>query len=754
MASKTLLRLGAVVGLIGLTGGAWLAGRQVRSPAEAAAKARPPTASRITAGVEERTLESTVIVRGIVRYGDPRSVVLATSAAKTTTSGATLIVSTPAEKGATLPEGATALIVGGRPVFVLQGKLPAYRDMRPGDVGEDVSQLEAALARLGFSPGPVDGKYDSATQRAVDALYESKGFRSFGPTDSQRTQLRTSRSSVGQADDAVLNAQRNVDQMRRSSEGDKLLSAQEQVTSAESKVTAAQSDAVTSAARSDSEVQARQEAADLAARQVMLAQQTLDRSKRDAVDTTPVADSRDGLETARSSLRSAIAARDEAQTQIPLGEAAVKDATVTADQARKDLDTTKSTSSTSVAPNGVITVYDGAERVKQAESFLRQAEASLRQAEATLATANRSVDARAASVTDAERAVSRAEASVGRAGLTVKDRSSTVADAEQRLLSAQNDAARTQRELATSLTTRETTTRNSAEAIRQAKAAAKIAGSQLAAVRTPSDLASAQAQLRNAEASRARAQTELADLEAQVGIFVPANEVLFFPTLPLRVDEAKALRGDVVTGPVMTVTTARLAVDSSVNTSDAKLVRKGAKVKIESSEFDVEIDGTVTDIAATAGTKGVDPGKVYLEVTPTDDAVKATGGASVDPTDLNGSSVKLTIPIESTGKAVLAVPVAGVSVAADGSSRIEIEDSPVKPTRFVRVRTGISAEGFVAVIPIEGALKAGDLVVVGNRDGSLIAGAVQPNDQPGDGSTSTDVATTVAPPDTETATGS
>ena len=58
------------------------------------------------------------------------------------------------------------------------------------------------------------------------------------------------------------------------------------------------------------------------------------------------------------------------------------------------------------------------------------------------------------------------------------------------------------------------------------------------------------------------------------------------------------------------------------------------------------------------------------------------------------------------------------------------------------------------MIPIEGALQAGDLVVVGNRDGSLIAGAVQPNDQPGDGSTSTDVAATVAPPDTETATGS
>jgi hypothetical protein len=219
-------------------------------------------------------------------------------------------------------------------------------------------------------------------------------------------------------------------------------------------------------------------------------------------------------------------------------------------------------------------------------------------------------------------------------------------------------------------------------------------------------------------------------------VVVPANELLFFPALPLRVDDVKALRGDVVTGPVMTVTTARLAVDSSVDVSQAKLVRKGSPVTIESTEFNVVLDGTVTDVATTAGTKGVDPGKVYLEVTPVEGAK-----TDVDPKSLNGSSVKLTIPISSTGKAVLAVPVAAVSIAADGTSRVEVEQDPNKPSRFVTVRTGLAAEGFVEVTPINGELKVGTQVVVGNRDGTALEGVIETNDLSSDTTTAG-----VAPP--------
>ena len=74
-----------------------------------------------------------------------------------------LIISVPAVKGSVLAEGDKALEVGGRPVLILQGKNPAYRDMRPGDNGPDVKQLEDALARLGLNPGTADGAYDPAS---------------------------------------------------------------------------------------------------------------------------------------------------------------------------------------------------------------------------------------------------------------------------------------------------------------------------------------------------------------------------------------------------------------------------------------------------------------------------------------------------------------------------------------------------------------------------------------------------------------
>ena len=94
--------------------------------------------------------------------------------------------------------------------------------------------------------------------------------------------------------------------------------------------------------------------------------------------------------------------------------------------------------------------------------------------------------------------------------------------------------------------------------------------------------------------------------------------------------------------------------------------------------------------------------------------------------------MKLTVPIRSTGKAVLAVPVAAVSVAADGSSRVEVEDGAAGPTRFVRVRTGLAAEGYVEVVPTDGKLAAGAQVVVGNQTGTLLEGTVEENDRSSD----------------------
>ncbi len=117
--------------------------------------------------VERRALATEVIVRGTVRYGAPQEVTLPVSALKTSTS----VVSRVPKPEAKLGEGDKALLISGRPVFVFRGATPMHRDLGPGSEGEDVRQLEQALAGAGFSPGSVDGRYDGATASAVTAMY-------------------------------------------------------------------------------------------------------------------------------------------------------------------------------------------------------------------------------------------------------------------------------------------------------------------------------------------------------------------------------------------------------------------------------------------------------------------------------------------------------------------------------------------------------------------------------------------------------
>jgi hypothetical protein len=193
---------------------------------------------------------------------------------------------------------------------------------------------------------------------------------------------------------------------------------------------------------------------------------------------------------------------------------------------------------------------------------------------------------------------------------------------------------------------------------------------------------------------------------AKIGVQIPAGELLFFPTLPVRVDEAKLAVGEEAVGPVMTVTSSRLVVESALSAADAKLVRPGGAVTIQLTESNVEATGTVTHIATTPGTHGVDPQRYYLEVTP--------DGLDVS---LAGASVVQTISVQTTEGEVLAVPVAALSMASDGTTRVQVQDSR-GATRYVTVEPGLAAKGVVAVTPVGGELGPGDHVVVGANTGS------------------------------------
>jgi len=165
----------------------WIAGSKIQAPAEAAARTAPPSPSPILVPVEERVLTSDVITRGTARFGLPQSISLAPSPLKSKAG----VITTVPKRGDQLQEGDVLLTASGRPVFLLQGETPAYRDLVSGLSGEDVRQLEAALQRLKFDPGPVDGVYDEKTSKAVASLYASTGYTDFTPGAEQLTSLRS-----------------------------------------------------------------------------------------------------------------------------------------------------------------------------------------------------------------------------------------------------------------------------------------------------------------------------------------------------------------------------------------------------------------------------------------------------------------------------------------------------------------------------------------------------------------------------------
>ncbi len=415
-----------IVFLALLAGGSWLAGSRIQSPAEAAARTAPPTPSPILVPIEERILNANVITRGAARYGLPQTVSLVPSPLK---SEAGIITTLPA-RGEQFNEGDVLLTASERPVFLLQGEVPAYRDLYPGLSGADVHQLEAALERLSLDPGPVDGLFDEQTAAAVVNLYSAAGFDLFSATAEQLANI-----------------------------------------------------------------------------------QTLEEKLAIAVEEKAAA---------REALAGATIGAEEA--------------------ARRELDWL---------------------------TFL--------------------VD------------------------------------------------------------------RLSAEL----------------------------------EAARAKAKASL-----------PVDEIIFLSNLPVRVQEIDAAIGEAASGPLMVVTNNQLAIDSSLPLAEALLVKPGMTVAIDEPDLGIEATGTVSRIAGTPGTDGVDGYHVYFEV-----LVDET------PATLEGFSLRLTIPVESTGGAVMVVPISALFLAPDGTSRVQVDNNG--KLEFVTVEPGLSAEGYVEVTPVGGVLSPGQFVLVG-----------------------------------------
>jgi peptidoglycan hydrolase-like protein with peptidoglycan-binding domain len=241
----------------------------------------------------------------------------------------------------------------------------------------------------------------------------------------------------------------------------------------------------------------------------------------------------------------------------------------------------------------------------------------------------------------------------------------------------------------------------------------EIAEAKAAEAAARADVTSALGDVRAAEKAIASANAALtvrrrqADLVAsdlglaklQAGVQVPADELIFVASTPVRVSDVVA-RADQAIGPLITVTNAAVAVDGSLRLEEATLAEAGMTVVIDEAALGINATGVISRVATAPGTNGVDGFHVYFEVL-----------VDGSPPSLVGASVRMTIPVESTGGSVLAVPVNALTLSADGSSRIQRDRNGT--LEFVTVEAGLSADGFVAVKPVGSKLEAGDLVVVG-----------------------------------------
>lgn len=172
-------RLWAVVTLVGVcvvmsVGGVALTG-VVRSPAEAATETGPPAADVLTAAVERRVLVDTVVTRGQVAAAQSLDVTVAGTGGKDTVK--TVVTKLPVKVGDSLKAGQVLAEISGRPLFALPGKVPVYRDLRPGSSGHDVQQLQEALKTVGYPvKGDAAGKFGAGTKAAVSSFYRSLGY--------------------------------------------------------------------------------------------------------------------------------------------------------------------------------------------------------------------------------------------------------------------------------------------------------------------------------------------------------------------------------------------------------------------------------------------------------------------------------------------------------------------------------------------------------------------------------------------------
>ncbi|MHC5903207.1 efflux RND transporter periplasmic adaptor subunit [Streptomyces sp. S6] len=125
-----------------------------------------------TATVKRGTVSARTSVNGTLAYAGGYEAVGRASGVVTKVPGA----------GDRRRSGQALYEVDGKPVIFLKGSVPVFRDLKEGDEGADVKQLNAALVKLGYSDylSPASSYYGYRTTAAVERLEEHFGLEEDG----------------------------------------------------------------------------------------------------------------------------------------------------------------------------------------------------------------------------------------------------------------------------------------------------------------------------------------------------------------------------------------------------------------------------------------------------------------------------------------------------------------------------------------------------------------------------------------------
>ncbi|WNI16185.1 ABC transporter permease [Actinacidiphila sp. ITFR-21] len=192
---------------------------------------------------------------------------------------------------------------------------------------------------------------------------------------------------------------------------------------------------------------------------------------------------------------------------------------------------------------------------------------------------------------------------------------------------------------------------------------------------------------------------------------VPTSEAVFVPTLPARVVSVPVRVGDPVKGGVVTLARGGMTLTGRLDPARAGLVTAGMKARVLAEATGAQADGTVESVGAP-----MTPGGDAAAGDDKDgDGAPDTGPAppggdhslplTIRPakawdTRFAGQDVRITISTAATDSAVLAVPVAAISAGAGTRTTVTVV-SPAGTQRVLQVTAGVSADGTVAVTPVD-----------------------------------------------------